>query len=171
MALLAVASPLKTLNPTLSPSPSPSRRRGLLLSSSHLRVPPLPSRSGRLRCSAGYGDAAAPQQAAPTTQRPDEIPWSRELCNSVRLIGTVGTDIELRQLPSGASVARGRIAVWKSATETTWVTLAFWDDLAIVASEHVKQGDRIFVSGRLVSDTVDEGPEKRHVYYKVHLCK
>ena len=47
------------------------------------------------------------------------------------------------------------------------VTLQFWDDLAIVASEHVKKGDRIFVSGRLVSDTVDEGPEKRHVYYKV----
>ncbi|KAM3260105.1 hypothetical protein ACQJBY_051396 [Aegilops geniculata] len=47
------------------------------------------------------------------------------------------------------------------------VTLAFWDDLAIMASEHVKQGDRIFVSGRLVSDTVDEGPEKRQVYYKV----
>jgi single-stranded DNA-binding protein len=49
------------------------------------------------------------------------------------------------------------------------VTLAFWDDLAIVASEHVKKGDRIFVSGRLVSDTVDEGPEKRQVYYKVLL--
>jgi hypothetical protein len=47
------------------------------------------------------------------------------------------------------------------------VTLAFWDDLAIVASEHVKKGDRIFVSGRLVSDTVDQGPEKRQVYYKV----
>jgi hypothetical protein len=47
------------------------------------------------------------------------------------------------------------------------VTLQFWDDLAIVASEHVKKGDRIFVAGRLVSDTVDEGPEKRHVYYKV----
>jgi single-stranded DNA-binding protein len=47
------------------------------------------------------------------------------------------------------------------------VTLQFWDDLALVASEHVKKGDRIFVSGRLVSDTVDEGPEKRHVYYKV----
>ncbi|XP_047085178.1 protein OSB2, chloroplastic-like [Lolium rigidum] len=166
LPLLAVASPLKTLNPTLNPSPSRHRRRRLL-SSSLLRVPPLLSRSGRLRCSAGYGDAAAQQQAAPTTPRPDEIPWSKELCNSVRLIGTVGTDVELRQLPSGASVARGRIAVWKSATETTWVTLAFWDDLAVTASEHVKQGDKIFVSGRLVSDTVEEGPEKRQVYYKV----
>jgi hypothetical protein len=118
MALPLLAAPLRTLNPALSPSPT--RRRRLLLSSPHLRLPPALSRSGRLRCSAaGYGDAASPQQA-PTTPRPDEIPWSKDLCNSVRLIGTVGTDVELRQLPSGASVARGRIAVWKSATETTW---------------------------------------------------
>ncbi|KQK14078.1 protein OSB1, mitochondrial isoform X1 [Brachypodium distachyon] len=164
MALPAVASPLKTLNPTLSPSSIHGRR---LFSSFLLRLSPLLPRSGPLRCSAAYGEAAAAQPAPPTTPRPDEIPWSKDLSNSVRLIGTVGTDVELRQLPSGASVARGRIAVWKSATETTWVTLAFWDDLAVMASEHVKQGDRIFVSGRLVSDTVDEGPEKRQVYYKV----
>ncbi|KAK3149936.1 hypothetical protein QOZ80_3AG0225030 [Eleusine coracana subsp. coracana] len=154
MSILAVASAPKTLNPSLGPG--------------HWRRPsslvrfPLPL-GRRLRCSAQYGEAATP----PTTPRPAEIPWSKELCNSVRLIGTVGTDVELRQLSRGATVARGRLAVWKSATETTWVTLAFWDDLAIVASEHVKKGDRIFVSGRLVSDTVDEGPEKRQVYYKV----
>ncbi|XP_006651616.2 protein OSB2, chloroplastic-like [Oryza brachyantha] len=163
MVLLAAAAavgPFKTLNPTLHPS---SGRR--------LRLPlalPLP-RGGRVppRFSAEYREAAAPRPATATTPRPTEVPWSRELCNSVRLIGTVGTDVELRQLPSGGAVARGRLAVWKSATETTWVTLAFWDDLAVVASEHVKKGDRIFVSGRLVSDTVDEGPEKRQVYYKV----
>ncbi|CAL4917998.1 unnamed protein product [Urochloa decumbens] len=160
MAILAVASPLKTLNPSAA-----GHRRGRL-SSSLLRLPPPVPRGRRLRCSAQYGEAAAPPTTT-TTPRPAEIPWSKELCNSVRLIGTVGTEVELRQLPSGSAVARGRLAVWKSATETTWVTLQFWDDLALVASEHVKKGDRIFVSGRLVSDTVDEGPEKRHVYYKV----
>ncbi|EAY91117.1 hypothetical protein OsI_12726 [Oryza sativa Indica Group] len=165
MVLLAAAAvgPHKTLNPTLSPPSSGGRRP-------RLRFPlPLP-RGGHLRCSAGYREAAAAAastSSTTTTPRPTEIPWSRELCNSVRLIGTVGTEVELRQLPSGGSVARGRLAIWKSATETTWVTLAFWDDLAVVASEHVKKGDRIFVSGRLVSDTVDEGPEKRQVYYKV----
>ncbi|KAG2547324.1 protein OSB2, chloroplastic-like [Panicum virgatum] len=158
MAILAVASLLKTLNP------SPAGHRNRRLSSSLLRLPPPVPRGRRPRCSARYGGPAAPPT---TTTRPAEIPWSRELCNSVRLIGTVGTEVELRQLPSGSAVARGRLAVWKSATETTWVTLQFWDDLAHVASEHVKKGDRIYVSGRLVSDTVDEGPEKRHVYYKV----
>ncbi|KAL6894634.1 hypothetical protein ACP4OV_008732 [Aristida adscensionis] len=167
MAIHAAASALKTLNPTLRPSPG--SRRSCAPTSILLPSPPLPQ-GRRLRCSAQYGEAAAPRSgtAAPaTTPRPAEIPWSRELCNSVRLIGTVGTDVELRQLPSGATFARGRLAVRKSATETTWVTLAFWDDLAVVASEHVKKGDRIFVSGRLVSDTVEEGPEKRQVYYKV----
>ncbi|XP_062215151.1 protein OSB2, chloroplastic-like [Phragmites australis] len=166
MALLAVASAPKTLNPSLYPIPGRRRRR--CLPSSLLRLPPPLPRWRRLRCSAQYDEAAPPRPGAKTTTpRPAEVPWSRELCNSVRLIGTVGTDVELRQLPSGAAVARGRLAVWKSATETTWVTLAFWDDMAVVASEHVKKGDRIFVSGRLVSDTVDEGPEKRQVYYKV----
>nr|CAB3498620.1 unnamed protein product [Digitaria exilis] len=160
MATLAVASTLKTLNP------SPADHRCRRLSSSLLRLPPPVPRGRSLRCSAQYGEAAAPPTVT-TTPRPAEIAWSRELCNSVRLIGTVGTEVELRQLPSGSTVAKGRLAVWKSATETTWVTLQFWDDLALVASEHVKKGDRIFVSGRLVSDTVDEGPEKRHVYYKV----
>ncbi|ONM07228.1 Protein OSB2 chloroplastic [Zea mays] len=163
MAILAVASPFKTLNPS-PPDHSRTRRR---LPSSILHLPlPVP-RCRRLRCSAKYSEAAAPS-ASTTTPRPSEIPWSKDICNSVRLIGTVGTDVELRQLPSGSAVARGRLAVWKSATETTWVTLQFWDDMAIVSSEHVKKGDRIFVAGRLVSDTVDEGPEKRHVYYKLH---
>ncbi|NP_001150313.2 single-strand binding protein [Zea mays] len=162
MAILAVASPFKTLNPS-PPDHSRTRRR---LPSSILHLPlPVP-RCRRLRCSAKYSEAAAPS-ASTTTPRPSEIPWSKDICNSVRLIGTVGTDVELRQLPSGSAVARGRLAVWKSATETTWVTLQFWDDMAIVSSEHVKKGDRIFVAGRLVSDTVDEGPEKRHVYYKL----
>lgn len=118
MVLLAAAAvgPHKTLNPTLSPPSSGGRRP-------RLRFPlPLP-RGGHLRCSAGYREAAAAAastSSTTTTPRPTEIPWSRELCNSVRLIGTVGTEVELRQLPSGGSVARGRLAIWKSATETTW---------------------------------------------------
>lgn len=113
MAVLAVASALKTLNP------SPADHSRSRLSSSLLHLPlPVP-RWRRLVCSAQYSEAAAAPTSA-TTPRPAEIPWSKELCNSVRLIGTVGTDVELRQLPSGSAVARGRLAVWKSATETTW---------------------------------------------------
>lgn len=119
MATLAVASTLKTLNP------SPADHRGRRLSSSLLHLPPPVPRGRSLRCSAQYGEAAAPATTT-TTPRPAEIAWSRELCNSVRLIGTVGTEVELRQLPSGSAVAKGRLAVWKSATETTWYSKFDW---------------------------------------------
>jgi hypothetical protein len=115
MAILAVASAPKTLNPTLD---SGRWRRPPSL----VRFTPTLPRGRHLRCSAQYSEAAAP----PTTPRPADIPWSRELSNSVRLIGTVGTDVELRQLPSGATVAKGRLAVWKSATETTWYSRSDW---------------------------------------------
>jgi hypothetical protein len=115
MAILAVASAPKTLNPTLD---SGRWRRPPSL----VRFTPTLPRGRHLRCSAQYSEAAAP----PTTPRPVDIPWSRELSNSVRLIGTVGTDVELRQLPSGATVAKGRLAVWKSATETTWYSRSDW---------------------------------------------
>jgi hypothetical protein len=119
MAILAVASPFKTLNPSPPDHSRTRTRTRRRLPSSILHLPlPVP-RCRRLRCSAKYSEAAAPS-ASTTTPRPSEIPWSKDICNSVRLIGTVGTDVELRQLPSGSAVARGRLAVWKSATETTW---------------------------------------------------
>lgn len=52
--------------------------------------------------------------------KPSEIPWKKELSNSVSLIGTVGMPVELKHLTSGKDVAWTRLAVWKSSTETSW---------------------------------------------------
>ncbi|KAL5988883.1 hypothetical protein ACLOJK_026985 [Asimina triloba] len=52
--------------------------------------------------------------------RPAEIPWSKELCNSVHLIGIVGTPVQIKHLSSGKVVAWCRLAVKKSATDTAW---------------------------------------------------
>ena len=40
--------------------------------------------------------------------------------------------------------------------------MTFWDDLANVANQHVEKGQQIYVSGRLISDTVegDDGKEQ-----------
>ncbi|KAI3668085.1 hypothetical protein L6452_43160 [Arctium lappa] len=99
--------------------------------------------------------------------RPTEVPWKKELCNSVQLIGIVGTPVEFKQLSSGKVLAWSRLAVKKSATDTTWINLTFWDELAHVASQHVEKGQQIYVSGRLVSDTVDSDDGKQQTYYKV----
>ncbi|KAI4329719.1 hypothetical protein MLD38_028072 [Melastoma candidum] len=100
-------------------------------------------------------------------ERPREIPWSKELTNSVHLIGVVGLPVEMRNLPSGKTVAWTRLAVRKSATETSWISLTFWDELAQTAFQHVEKGQQIYVSGRLVSDEVDGEDGKQQIYYKV----
>ncbi|KZV45275.1 hypothetical protein F511_16858 [Dorcoceras hygrometricum] len=99
--------------------------------------------------------------------RPAEIQWKKELCNSVQLIGNVGSPVQIKHLPSGKIVAWSRLAVKKSQTETSWINLTFWDELAHIAFEHVEKGQQIYVSGRLVSDTVEIDDQKQQTYYKV----
>ncbi|XP_022155803.1 protein OSB2, chloroplastic-like isoform X2 [Momordica charantia] len=100
-------------------------------------------------------------------RKPPEIPWSKELSNSVSLIGTVGTPVEIKHLASGKDVAWTRLAVWKSSTETSWINLTFWDELAHIAFQHVQKGNQIHVSGRLVADLVEADDGKQQTYYKV----
>ncbi|GAV73440.1 SSB domain-containing protein [Cephalotus follicularis] len=99
--------------------------------------------------------------------RPPEIPWRKEITNAVHLIGTVGTAVEFKHLPSGKLLAWTRLAVKRSATDTTWINLTFWDEMAQVASQHVEKGQQIYVSGRLVSDNVENEEGKQLTYYKV----
>lgn len=47
------------------------------------------------------------------------------------------------------------------------INLTFWDELAHVAFQHVEKGQQIYVSGRLVSDTVEGDDGKQQTYYKV----
>ncbi|XP_044484232.1 protein OSB2, chloroplastic-like [Mangifera indica] len=135
------------------------------ISRHYFSSPPLPSPSKfSLKCSFDYKDHNYTQVAYP---KPQEIPWRKELTNTVQLIGVVGNAVEIKHLPSGKVVAWTRLAVRKSATDTTWINLTFWDELAHVASQHVQKGNQIYISGRLVSDMVDSDEGKQNTYYKV----
>ncbi|GAB4830464.1 hypothetical protein Ancab_020177 [Ancistrocladus abbreviatus] len=116
----------------------------------------------RVNCSSDY--ASEPTVAYPI---PSEIPWKKELCNSVQLIGIVAVPVQINQLSSGKFVAWSRLAVRKSPTDTSWINLTFWDELAHVAFQHVEKGRQIYVSGRLVSDTVESDDGKQQTFYKV----
>ncbi|KAK9289026.1 hypothetical protein L1049_017497 [Liquidambar formosana] len=113
------------------------------------------------QCSVNQNEAAA------VYPKPSEIPWKKELCNTVHLIGTVGIPIEFKLLNSGKALAWTRLGVRKSATDTTWINLTFWEEMAHTAYQHVEKGHRIYVSGRLVADTVEGDGEKQETYYKV----
>lgn len=81
--------------------------------------------NGRSKCSMDdyrdqfYGNNHY-NQAQVTYPKPSEIPWNKELCNSVSLIGIVGTPIEIKHFSSGKAVAWTRLAVKKNATQTSW---------------------------------------------------
>lgn len=45
-----------------------------------------------------------------------------------------------------------------------------WDELAHVAFEHVEKGHQTYISGRLVSDTVESDNQKKQTYCKVSGC-
>ncbi|XP_042517666.1 protein OSB2, chloroplastic-like [Macadamia integrifolia] len=143
-----------------SPSPFPNPHLSLHFSTSRRTRNNLPS----LRCSLDHDNDPHNGVVYP---RPTEIPWKKELCNSVQLIGIIATPIEIRHFSSGKVLAWTRIGVKKSATDTSWISLTFWDELALVAFQHVEKGQRIYVSGRLISDTVEVDDGKRQTYYKV----
>ncbi|KAK9982955.1 hypothetical protein SO802_032480 [Lithocarpus litseifolius] len=157
--LCKTKTPLSNLEiPSLSLSLSPSSS----ISFSNRCLKPL-----RLKCSVDYNYNY--NQTQVEYPRPTEIPWTKEHSNSVHLIGIVGTPVEIKHLPSGngKALAWTRLAVKKSSTLTSWISLTFWDELAHIAFQHVEKGQQIYVSGRLVSDTVESEDGKQQTYYKV----
>lgn len=104
-------SPNNIQIPSLSPSQNPLTKQAWFIS--HRQPLKL-----RLRCSVDYKDHQYSSQAS--YPKPAEIPWNKELTNTVHLIGVVGTPIETKHLPSGKVLAWTRLAVRKSATQTSW---------------------------------------------------
>ncbi|KAA8548724.1 hypothetical protein F0562_000408 [Nyssa sinensis] len=99
--------------------------------------------------------------------KPTGIQWKKDLSNTVQLIGVVGTAVQSKLLTSGKFLAWTRLGVRKSATDSFWINLTFWDELAHTANQHVEKGHRIYVSGRLVLDMVENDDEQWETYYKV----
>ncbi|KAK2970192.1 hypothetical protein RJ640_019660 [Escallonia rubra] len=124
---------------------------------------------GRVKCTMDYNNNGQYERSVASQQhpRPSVIQWKKELCNSVQLIGIVATPVQIKHLSSGKVLAWSRLAVKKSPTDTAWINLTFWDELAHVASQHIEKGHQIYVSGRLVSDTVEADDGKQQTYYKV----
>lgn len=137
-----------------------------LVSKPHFSVASSPS--WRTRRWKGLGTFKC-SMTAMSYPKPSEIPWQKELCNSVNLIGIVAVPVEIKHLPSGKVVAWTCLSVKKSVTQTSLISLTFWDDLALVASQHLQKGHQIHVSGRLITDTVESEEGKTNTYYKVFL--
>jgi single-strand DNA-binding protein len=76
--------------------------------------------------------------------------------NQVNLIGNLGGDPEVKQLPSGVSVANFNLAVnervkkgdeWTDHVE--WIRCVTFGKTAEICSEYLKKGNPVYVSGKM----------------------
>lgn len=81
--------------------------------------------------------------------------------NKVILIGNLGADPEVNALESGTKVANFNIATTERYKDrngekkeiTEWHRLELWDGLAGVAEQYLKKGDKVYIEGKLKTDT------------------
>lgn len=78
--------------------------------------------------------------------------------NKVILIGNLGGDPELKNLPSGNAVVNFSVATsesWKDkqtgahVEKTEWHRIVMYNRLAEVAGEYLKKGSKVYLEGRL----------------------
>lgn len=91
--------------------------------------------------------------------------------NKVQLIGNLGRDPEIRTTPQDAAkVASFSLAVNRtfrnkdgdSVEDTQWFNLEAWKGLATVIEDHLKKGDRIYVEGRLKTESYEKDGETKY---------
>jgi len=94
------------------------------------------------------------------------------LRNSVRLVGNLGTDPEVKVFDSNKKMVRVSLATNESykndkgekITDTTWHHLIFWNTAAKLAEDLLKKGDEVAIEGKLANrNYVDKEGVKRYV--------
>lgn len=84
--------------------------------------------------------------------------------NKVFLLGNVGQAPEVKYTPSGVAVATFSIACnerfkdksgeWQDKTE--WINCKAWQRNAEIVGEYVQKGSRLFIEGKLTTETWDD---------------
>ena len=94
------------------------------------------------------------------------------LKNSVRLVGNLGMDPEVKSFDNNRMLAKISIATNESykndkgekITDTQWHNLVLWGAQAKLAEDLLKKGDEIAIEGKLASRSyVDKDGNKRYV--------
>ena len=90
--------------------------------------------------------------------------------NKVQLIGNLGRDPEIRHTLEGKQVAKFTMAAnrtfknkeGESIDDTQWFNIEAWSGLAKVVEEHLTQGDRVYIEGRLKTESYDKDGETKY---------
>jgi single-strand DNA-binding protein len=82
--------------------------------------------------------------------------------NNVELLGWLGTDPELRLIPTGAPICRFNIATKRYGGQdeagrrefvTEWISVEAWEKLAELCNSYLHKGSRALVTGALRTET------------------
>lgn len=84
--------------------------------------------------------------------------------NKVMLIGHLGSDPELRVIPSGQSVANFTLATNESYKDssgnlqerTEWHRIVAWGRLAEICQQYLKKGRQVYIEGKLQTRSWDD---------------
>jgi len=84
--------------------------------------------------------------------------------NKVILIGNLGKDPDVKYTPQGTAVAKFSLATaerykdkngeWQERTE--WHNITAWARTAEIAGEYLKKGSKVYIEGRLQTDSWDD---------------
>ena len=94
------------------------------------------------------------------------------LRNSVRLVGNLGMDPEVKSFDNNKQVARLSLATKESykndkgekVTETQWHNLVLWGNQAKFAGDYLKKGDEVAIEGKLANrNYTDKDGIKRYI--------
>jgi len=95
--------------------------------------------------------------------------------NKVMLIGRLGQDPELKYTQSGVAVVNFSVATgmkWKDQEgnwqeKTEWHNITAWRGLAETCANYLKKGSRVYLEGRLETDSWEDENKKKHYRTKV----
>lgn len=90
--------------------------------------------------------------------------------NKVILIGHLGSNPEVRYMPSGQAVANFNVATnenWKDKTgqdqeRTEWHRIVVWGKLAELCKEYLSKGRQVYIEGRLQTREWEKDGIKRN---------
>jgi single-strand DNA-binding protein len=93
--------------------------------------------------------------------------------NKVILVGNLGKDPEVKYTPGGMAVAKFSLATsFRSKDKNTgewvdhtdWHNIVVWDKLAGIAGEYLKKGGKVYIEGRLKTDSWEDPQTKQKKY-------
>jgi single-strand DNA-binding protein len=95
--------------------------------------------------------------------------------NKAMLIGRLGQDPELKYTQSGVAVVNFSVATgmkWKDQEgnwqeKTEWHNITAWRGLAETCANYLKKGSRVYLEGRLETDSWEDENKKKHYRTKV----